>query len=137
MASNPTNKKGEPLQKLSKSDITRLGINSLTEQIAFSFERMQAPGWTMNMIPGVMKIYGDYANDIVLEMRDGTTVKYSVGAISTNTRQLKSGVIDEFVSSILENRTPIVTGIDGHNTLAIITKALQSDKEGKWLDIEY
>lgn len=86
---------------------------------------------------GVMKIYGDYANDIVLEMRDGTTVKYSVGAISTNTRQLKSGVIDEFVSSILENRTPIVTGIDGHNTLAIITKALQSDKEGKWLDIEY
>ena len=64
MASNPTNKKGEPLQKLSKSDITRLGINSLTEQIAFSFERMQAPGWTMNMIPGFKKIYGDSKEDL-------------------------------------------------------------------------
>lgn len=64
MASNPTNKKGEPLQKLSKSDITRLGINSLTEQIAFSFERMQAPGWTMNMIPGFKKIYGDSNEDL-------------------------------------------------------------------------
>ena len=86
---------------------------------------------------GVMKIFGDYADDIVLEMRDGTTVKYHVGSISTNTQQLKSGVIDEFVASILENRAPIVTGIDGHNTLAVITKAIQSAKEERWLDIEY
>ena len=70
-------------------------------------------------------------------MRDGTTVKYHVGSISTNTQQLKSGVIDEFVASILENRAPIVTGIDGHNTLAVITKAIQSAKEERWLDIEY
>ncbi len=86
---------------------------------------------------GVMKIFGDYADDIVLEMRDGSTVKYHVGSISTNTQQLKSGVIDEFVASILENRAPIVTGIDGHNTLAVITKAMQSAREGRWLDIEY
>lgn len=86
---------------------------------------------------GVMKIFGDYADDIVLEMRDGTTVKYHVGAISTNAKQLKSGVIDEFVASILENRAPIVTGIDGHNTLAVITKAMQSAREARWLDIEY
>ncbi|MGN0076744.1 MAG: PTS system mannose/fructose/sorbose family transporter subunit IID [Parafannyhessea sp.] len=64
MASNPTNKKGEPLKTLSKKDITQLGINSLTEQIAFSFERMQAPGWTMNMIPGFKKIYGDSKEDL-------------------------------------------------------------------------
>ncbi len=86
---------------------------------------------------GVMKIFGDYADDIVLEMRDGTTVKYTVGAISTNTNQLKSGVIDEFISSILEERAPIVTGIDGHNALAVIVKAMQSAHEGQWLDIEY
>ena len=86
---------------------------------------------------GVMKIFGDYADDIVLEMRDGTHVKYTVGAISTNTNQLKSGVIDEFVAAILEGRKPIVTGIDGHNTLAVIDKAVQSAQEGRWLDIEY
>ena len=86
---------------------------------------------------GVMKIYGDYASDIVLEMRDGSIIKYIVGGMSTNTNQLKSGVIDEFVDSIVNERKPIVTGVDGHNTLAIITKAIESAAAGKWLDIEY
>ena len=84
-----------------------------------------------------MKIFGDYADDIVLEMRDGTTVKYHVGSISTNQQQLKSGVIDEFIAAITENRPPIVTGIDGHNALAVIVTALESAKAGKWLDITY
>lgn len=86
---------------------------------------------------GVMKIFGDYADDIVLELKDGTTVKYYVGSISTNSKQLKSGVIDEFIAAIMENRKPIVTGLDGHNTLAVIIKAIESSKAGRWLDIEY
>lgn len=86
---------------------------------------------------GVMKIFGDYADDIVLELRDGTTVKYHVGSISTNQQQLRSGVIDEFIAAITENRPPIVTGIDGHNALAVIVTALESAKAGKWLDITY
>ncbi len=94
-------------------------------------------GSTIYGSKGVMKIFGDYADDIVLEMRDGTQVKYTVGAISTNDRQLKSGVIDEFISSIVEKRKPIVTGIDGHNTLAVIETAVKSAKEGKWMEIEY
>ncbi len=86
---------------------------------------------------GVMKIYGDYADDIVLEMRDNTTVKYQVGAASTNQNQLKSGVIDEFVTSLLEGRAPIVTGIDGHNTLAVIESAIQSDQAKSWVKVTY
>lgn len=86
---------------------------------------------------GVMKIFGDYPDDIVLEMRDGTTVKYHVGAISTNDNQLSSGVIDEFVSAILENRKPIVTGIDGHNTLAVIEAGIESAKQKGWLNVTY
>jgi len=86
---------------------------------------------------GVMKIFGDYADDIVIEMRDGTTVKYTVGTISTNTNQTNSGVIDEFIASILENRVPIVTGIDGHNTLAVITAGIASNAEGRWIDVKY
>ncbi len=86
---------------------------------------------------GVMKIFGDYADDIVLEMRDGTTVKYHVGAISTNQNQLSSGVIDEFIAAIREDRQPIVTGIDGHNALAVIVKSMESSAAGRWMDIEY
>lgn len=86
---------------------------------------------------GVMKIFGDYADDIVLEMRDGIQVKYTVGGISTNTNQTKSGVIDEFIASLVEGRVPIVTAVDGHNTLAVIETAMKSAREKKWLDIVY
>ena len=99
--------------------------------------------WIAALVTGLVAVYAAwsalhvYADDIVLELRDGTTVKYHVGAISTNQQQLKSGVIDEFIAAITENRTPIVTGIDGHNALAVIVTALQSAKGGKWLDIVY
>lgn len=86
---------------------------------------------------GAMKIYGDYADDIVLEMRDNTTVKYQVGAISTNTNQLKSGVIDEFVTAVTEGRAPIVTGIDGHNTLAVIEACIRSNEIKTWVKVTY
>ena len=94
-------------------------------------------GSTIYGTKGVMKIFGDYADDIVLQMRDGVQVKYTVGGIATNTNQTKSGVIDEFIASIVEERAPIVTGRDGHNTLAVIETAMKSSEEGRWLDIEY
>lgn len=86
---------------------------------------------------GVMKIFGDYANDIVLEMRDGSTVRYDIGAIATNTNQTKSGVIDEFIEAIVEERKPIVTGIDGHNTIAVIEACEKSNREGRWVSVAY
>ncbi len=86
---------------------------------------------------GAMKIFGDYADDIVLEMRDGTTVKYHIGSISTNENQLNSGVIDEFIGAIVENRKPIVTGVDGHNTMAVIMAGVEASKEGRWLKVNY
>ena len=67
----------------------------------------------------------------------GVQVKYSVGGIATNTNQTKSGVIDEFISAIVEERQPIVTGIDGHNTLAVTETAVRSAEEKRWLEIEY
>ncbi len=54
--------------KLDKSDITKLGFLSLLEQVAFSFERMQAPGFCWGMIPGFKKIYGDNKEEIAKAM---------------------------------------------------------------------
>lgn len=86
---------------------------------------------------GVMKIFGDYSDDIVLEMRDGSTVKYMVGTIQTNQNQTKSGIIDEFVSAITENRQPLITGVDGHNTLAALLACAKSAECGTWVEVEY
>ena len=63
-SSEPLNKNGEPLKKLSKSDVTKLGLLSMLLQISYSYERMQAPGWTLSMIPAFKKIYGDSHEDL-------------------------------------------------------------------------
>lgn len=50
--------------KLTKKDITKMGLYSIIEQSAFSFERMQAPGFTLSMLPAFKKIYGDSKEDL-------------------------------------------------------------------------
>lgn len=50
--------------KLTKQDITKMGLYSVIEQSSFSFERMQAPGFTLSMLPAFKKIYGDSKEDL-------------------------------------------------------------------------
>lgn len=50
--------------KLTKQDITKMGLLSIIEQSGFSFERMQAPGFTLSMLPAFKKIYGDSKKDL-------------------------------------------------------------------------
>lgn len=50
--------------ELTKSDITKMSLYSIILQSAFSFERMQAPGFTLSMLPTFQKIYGDSEDDL-------------------------------------------------------------------------
>lgn len=54
MASNKL-MNGQERGKLTKKDITNMGLYSIIEQSSFSFERMQAPGFTLSMIPAAKK----------------------------------------------------------------------------------
>lgn len=44
---------------LTNKDITTLGIRSSLLQASFSYERMQAGGWTFAMVPALQKVYKD------------------------------------------------------------------------------
>lgn len=46
-------------KKLTKHDITMLGIRSSFLQASFNYERMQSCGFTWSMIPILEKVYGD------------------------------------------------------------------------------
>lgn len=50
--------------KIEKKDLVTLGLHSIYAQSLFSFERMQAPGFTASMIPAFKKIYGDNTEEI-------------------------------------------------------------------------
>ena len=57
-------KTGQPVKKLSKADLDKMSLYSVIEQSAFSFERMQAMGFTESMLPAFKKMYGDSKEDI-------------------------------------------------------------------------
>ena len=64
MESNKNLMNGKPRGKLTKQDITKMSLISALEQSSFSFERMQAPGITLSMLPAAEKIFGDSKEDM-------------------------------------------------------------------------
>lgn len=86
---------------------------------------------------GTVKIFASELDDIVVDMNDGVCVKYHVGKISSNEEQVNSHIIDAFVETIIENKEPSVTGIDGRNTLSCLVAALESNTSGQWVKVKY
>jgi predicted dehydrogenase len=83
--------------------------------------------WCQN---GVMKVGTHPDDQVIVELRDGTVERYKVGAISTNTKQEKSGIIDAFVDSIVSKKPPLITGEEGMKSLQVILAAFESQEKG-------
>lgn len=73
---------------------------------------------------------------ILLLRKRREEIYYKLGGISTNTKQIKSGVIDAFVESILRNEPPQVSGEDDYKVLEIVFACLKSSLERKWVSIK-
>lgn len=73
---------------------------------------------------GVIKIYHDGLDPLVVEMNDGTIIKYDVEQIQTNDNQTNSGVIDAFIDCIINDKTPPVTGQEALASLKVIESML-------------
>lgn len=85
---------------------------------------------------GIMRIYADAAYSIVIEKKNGDTVKYALDKIQTNDNQTKSGLIDAFVES-LENNTEVpVTGTQVLHAMKAVFASIESSRSGKTIEIE-
>jgi len=80
---------------------------------------------------GIIKIYSDKDFQIIVNKFGEEIINYQLEEIQTNDNQTLTGVIDEFISSIIENRQPAVTGEDGIKSLKIIEAAVESARTGK------
>ena len=85
---------------------------------------------------GTMKIFASELDDIVVDLRDGTSARHHVSPMSTNTNQLSSGIIDAFVDTVLNGTVPPVTGLDGRNTLAALEAARKSSAKKSWVKVD-
>lgn len=80
---------------------------------------------------GVMKLCTDDVDQVIVELRDGTVNKYQPGAISTNEKQVTSGVVERFIESIVNNTEPEVNGEEGRKSLKVILSAFESQATGQ------
>ena len=79
---------------------------------------------------GIMRIYDDPAHSIVVKLADGTEKFYDVEQIQTNDNQTASGVIDEFVSALEENRPSILDAEGVMNSMKAVFASIRSSEIG-------
>ncbi len=84
---------------------------------------------------GIMRIYDDPAHSIVVIKADGSREFYDVEQIQTNDNQTASGVIDEFVSAVIEERASIFDAADVINSMKAVFASIRSAEEGKTVEV--
>ena len=84
---------------------------------------------------GVLSIGIDPQYGVIVDYRDGERELHKVGQMSTNTKQVASGIIDAFTKSIASNTPPEIDGVEGYKSLDVILTAMEAAKEGKTLKV--
>ncbi len=75
---------------------------------------------------GIIKIYHDPEHQLIVETKDGATIKYELESLQTNDNQTNTGVIDAFVDSIIHDKPSIIPGEEAISSLRVIEKLLDS-----------
>lgn len=78
---------------------------------------------------GVMKLYCDKRYSLMIERKDGSSIRYELDQIQTNAGQSKSGVIDEFIDSIKEKRESVISGEEALMSMRAVFEAIEGAVE--------
>ncbi|WP_110926204.1 Gfo/Idh/MocA family protein [Bacillus massiliglaciei] len=80
-----------------------------------------------------LRLEDDPEYSLIVHHKDGKTETFKLGGIQTNETggQFDSEVISHFVSSVLEDTVPPVSGEEGMKSLKVILGALESNAAGK------
>ena len=84
---------------------------------------------------GVLKLGTDAEYGVIVDYRNGERELHKVGEMSTNTKQVASGIIDRFTNSILTNTAPEIDGLEGYRCLDVILTAVEAAAAGKTMKI--
>ncbi len=84
---------------------------------------------------GVLSLGTDPTWGVIVDYRNGERELHKVGEISTNVKQVASGIIDAFTRSIKENKPPEIDGHEGYKSLDVILTAMDAARSGKTLKV--
>ena len=80
---------------------------------------------------GVMSLGTDPIYGVVVAYKNGDKELHKVGEMSTNVKQVASGIIDMFTAAILAKKPPEIDGREGYQCLDVILTAMDAAKAGK------
>lgn len=91
---------------------------------------------------GVIRCFDDDVSSLILERKDGVVVRYEMEPMTKNTDQTlgnrsNTGVINEFVDSILRNREPLCSGQESLKAMRVIFAAAQSAETGETVHVRH
>ena len=84
---------------------------------------------------GVMSLGVDPVYGVIVNYRNGDKEMHKVGEMSTNEKQVPSGVIDRFTKSIETGTPPDIDGMEGYRSLDVILTAMEAAAAGKIVKI--
>jgi predicted dehydrogenase len=79
---------------------------------------------------GVLSLGTDPNYGVIVDYRNGERELHKVGEMATNTKQVASGIIDMFTTSILTKTPPEIDGMEGYRSLDVILTAMEAAKTG-------
>ncbi len=84
---------------------------------------------------GIMRIYDDPSYSIAVVKKNGERVLYDIDRIQTNDNQTSSGVIDLWVSSLVNDKAPEISGEEALNAMRAVFAAMESAQTGQRITI--
>ncbi len=85
----------------------------------------------------VLRLEDDPDYGLIVQYTNGNTVNYQLGKIQSNDAggQKTTHVIDHFITSIVENKEPLINGEEGLKSLNVILAALESSETKRVIKI--
>ena len=80
---------------------------------------------------GMIRLYDDPVYSVQLFNANGEKVMYEIDQIQTNDNQTKSGIIDLFVESLVENKEPEISGESVLSAMRAVFGSIESSETGK------
>jgi predicted dehydrogenase len=84
---------------------------------------------------GVLSLGTDPTYGVIVDYKNGERELHKVGEMSTNIKQVPSGIIDSFTRNILDGKPPEIDGWEGYKSLDVILTAQEAAKAGKNMKI--
>ena len=85
---------------------------------------------------GVLTLGTDPEYGVIVDYRNGERELHKVGEMSTNLKQVASGIIDSFTDAIRRKKAPEIDGFEGYQSLNVILTAMDAARQGKTLKIK-